>query len=312
MTIEIIGAGMAGLLAANMLQHRDPVVTEIQPELPNNHSAVLRFRTAAVGDVLNIPFRRVTMTKTALPWKNPVADALAYSYKNTGIYRSDRSIIAGLVVEDRYIAPDDLIAQMARRPTIIYGKEFSPYVPITEKPIISTLPMPTLMTILKYHNRVPFYNIDGLNIRATVKGCDSFISLLVPDPNLPMSRISITGNEMIIEVPRFNFDGLDLSGCLLQLISEQNVHVACDLLGFEAHPISDIRWFRQKYAKVLPIDDDVRKEFIHWATDTHGIFSLGRFATWRPGLLLDDLVNDVRLIDRWIGKKDRYAVARHR
>ena len=54
----------------------------------------------------------------------------------------------------------------------------------------------------------------------------------------------------------------------------------------------------QKYAKILPIDNRERKRFIAWATDTHNIYSLGRFATWRPGLLLDDLVHDVRVIQR--------------
>lgn len=323
MALEIVGAGMAGLLAANMLRHRDPFITEIQPTLPNNHSAVLRFRTHAVGDVLNIPFRCVTMTKTALPWKNPVADALAYSYKNTGVFRSDRSIIAGLVVEDRYIAPTDLIRRMANSSIKInYGTEFIPPAPVVGewKPIISTLPMPVLMGLLKYPVRTPFYNIEGLNIRAIiVSGCDAFVSVLVPDPNLPMSRISITGDELIIEVPRFNFAGLDGTANphgdeLLMQIAEANIKTACELLGMDdlSFLAGSIQPYRQKYSKVLPIDDDVRKDFIHWATDTHGIFSLGRFATWRPGLLLDDLVKDIRLIDKWISNKDRYAVARHR
>ena len=60
------------------------------------------------------------------------------------------------------------------------------------------------------------------------------------------------------------------------------------------------------------IDEELRKDFIYWATDKHNIFSLGRFATWRPGLLLDDLVKDIRLIDKWIDRGDRYALARVR
>jgi hypothetical protein len=50
--------------------------------------------------------------------------------------------------------------------------------------------------------------------------------------------------------------------------------------------------------KILPIDEDIRRRFIMWASDNFGIYSLGRFATWRPGLQLDDLVNDVRVIQR--------------
>ncbi len=57
--------------------------------------------------------------------------------------------------------------------------------------------------------------------------------------------------------------------------------------------------------KILPIDEDVRKRFIMWASDKHQVYSLGRFATWRPGLLLDDVVNDVRVIQR-IHKQGNY------
>ena len=55
---------------------------------------------------------------------------------------------------------------------------------------------------------------------------------------------------------------------------------------------------RQLYAKILPIPEETRKRFILWATERHNIYSLGRFATWRPGLLMDDLVNDIRVIQR--------------
>ncbi|NDG64822.1 MAG: hypothetical protein EBY29_15370, partial [Planctomycetes bacterium] len=56
----------------------------------------------------------------------------------------------------------------------------------------------------------------------------------------------------------------------------------------------------QPYSKILPIDEGERRKFIVWATDQHGIYSLGRFATWRPGLLMDDVVNDVRVIRKII------------
>ena len=63
----------------------------------------------------------------------------------------------------------------------------------------------------------------------------------------------------------------------------------------------------QKYAKIQPIDETARKQFLAWATDNFNIFSLGRFATWRPGLLLDDLVQDVQRIEKW-AFADRYSM----
>src|SRR5262245_44457249 len=89
----IVGAGMAGLLDARMIQHHKPIVVESQASLPNNHSAVLRFASPIIGDVLGLEFKKVNLVKAALPWRNPVADAMAYSKKNLGSYHSDRSMV---------------------------------------------------------------------------------------------------------------------------------------------------------------------------------------------------------------------------
>lgn len=289
--ISIIGAGMAGLLAANMI--RGSTIFEAQKELPNNHSAVLRFRTSQVGDVLGIPFKKVTMIKDVLPWMNPVADALAYSYKNGGVRRSDRSIIAGMTVAERYIAPANLISTMAEGIKILYNTHFVPALSRGEL-YISTIPMPTLMMLLDYPHMPDFSYREGTNVRAVLPDTDAYVSLSVPDPAIPFSRISITGNELIVEAPRL------LSLAAGQLAASH----ALTVLGIPDKDVQDVTVHKQTYAKINPIDEAARKEFIYWATDKHNIFSLGRFATWRANLLLDDLVNDIRLIQRW--SKDRY------
>jgi hypothetical protein len=86
---------------------------------------------------------------------------------------------------------------------------------------------------------------------------------------------------------------------------------AADLLGLK-YDFYEVTSHPQKYAKITPIDDDERKSFMHWATVTHNVYSLGRFATWRPNLLLDDLINDIRKIDKWIGSTNKYDTARDR
>ncbi len=304
--ISIIGAGMAGLLAARMLQHHaDVVVYEQQPQLPNNHSAVLRFRSDIVSLTLGIPFKKVRMIKAPLPWKNPVADALAYSFKNTGTHRSDRSITDGMVVADRYIAPQDLISRMAERVMIKFSNEVTNLdkhnVNEFEDPIISTMPMPVLMQLLKYPNIPAFDFLPGTNIRCKIMNCDAYCSLLVPDPQYRFSRISITGDDLIIEMPSNQSGEIDYDV----------VGQVTDLLGLEDEAVAVMYAARQTYAKINPIDDELRKSFMHWATVKFNIYSLGRYATWRPKLLLDDLVQDVRLIERWIGRKNKYDVAKH-
>ena len=323
--MRIIGAGLAGLLAANMLKRHNPVIYERQSSLPNNHSALLRFRSSIVGDTVGIPFKKVTMVKCASEWRNPVADALAYSHKCTGNYMSNRSITAGSVTADRYIAPLDLISQLAEGVSIQYGHSFFPEEAdegdlslfpkenLSPKrmadPVISTIPMPMLMRLLKYdHSDVEFGSDGGINLRATILDCDAYVSVYCPDPNRPYSRISITGNELIVEIPRRTLEGMghdkDVLFSWLVEASEQLGIRRSDIYKFDA--------YEQAYQKIQPIDDGVRKYFIAWATDNHNIFSLGRFATWKPNLLLDDLVGDVRLIERWIQRRSKYELAHHR
>lgn len=298
----IVGAGMAGLLAANMLRKHNPTVIEKNDQLPNNHSAVLRFRTSVVGDTLGIQFKKVNMIKTAVPWRNPIADSLMYSFKNTGVRRSDRSINTGLVSETRFIAPPDLIPQMVGgipNNKICLRYNFTAEDVVNKRSIISTLAMPVLMEILKYQDpTLNFIHRTGINVQAKILNCDAYVSLLVPDPAHGFSRLSITGDQLFVEV--HNIERTDNQ--IIQEVSE--------LLGIPEKDFTDVKSKKQSYAKINPVEDGARKKFIHWATVTHNLYSLGRYATWRPGLLLDDLVNDIRLIDRWISEKSHYDVAK--
>lgn len=288
--MKIIGAGISGLIAANMLRHKSPVVLEQQDELPNNHSAVLRFRSHTVGDVTGIEFKKVDVIKASLPWRNAIADALAYADKNTGSLRSDRSIPAEIIKAERFIAPPDFIQRLAQGIDINYGVHDGFGDDIME-PIISTIPMPALMSILDYTapERIEFSSIHGTNMIAKVERCDAYVSLYMPSPFYPFSRVSITGDELVAEIPSAMED-----------FDVEILYAAAALLGIEKDRLTSMHAKLQLYAKIQPVDDNTRKAFIHWASDTHNIYSLGRYACWRPSLLLDDIVQDVRLIERWI------------
>lgn len=303
--VAVFGAGMAGLLAANMLRDRLHFVYESQQTLPNNHSAVLRFKTSIISDTLNIPFRQVKMMKAVLPWKNPIADALAYSRKTNGVASLRSSIGANGEVYDRYISPDNLIELMAQpllreeqiglNSPIEFG-DISEFQKAGEK-IISTLPMPKLMAILEYphRDRVQFRSVPGWNVIAELDKVDAYLSMYLPNPSLLGSRISITGRQLVVE-------------CHEPVVGYETdvVIQAMECLGLPANMASLPIVKPQLYSKILPIDNDERKRFIIWASDTFGIYSFGRYATWRPGLLLDDLVQDFRIIMRLIDGASRY------
>lgn len=297
---------MAGLLAAAMLRSDCDQIVEAQQNLPNNHSALLRFRSSIVGDTLGIEFKKVRVMKAMEPWANPVADAMAYARKATGKHTLRSSLSAKGDLEDRWIAPDNLIELMYHRVQcpINFGCALETSDERFESPIISTIPMPTLMQILNYEPRPQFTYRHGVNINLSLDpvAVDAFVTVYVPDPAIAFSRVSLTGNRLTIE-----FSGVSSVARVAEKATSY-IQKACELLGIEdgTEFVGGYDIKEQKFAKILPIDDDERKRFIQWATTEHNIYSLGRFATWRPGLLLDDVVNDVRVIQRLINAGHSY------
>ncbi len=302
MKFTVIGAGMAGLLAAGMLRKECSKVLEAQKSLPNNHSAVLRFRTSSVGDNLNIRFKEVQAIKSVHPWRNPIADAMSYSLKTNGTATLRSVLTASSAPVIRYIAPPDMVQQMYDRVSnlVQFGakldKEVLESAMENGEKIISTIPMPALMGILGWPNAddvSAFRSIPGVNYGTCLKGVNAYCSLYVPNPDTEFSRLSLTGDELVAEVYG--------SGPRLDTSPELILKEAIRYLGLKKSSLPDEKDFwvkKQRYAKILPIDESTRREFIMWASRELGVYSLGRYATWRPGLLLDDLVNDVRVIQK--------------
>lgn len=303
--MRIIGAGMAGLVAASVLRNECDEIIEAQPSLPANHSAVLRFKSSTIGDITNIPFRKVESVKSYIPYRNLIASVMAYSYKTNGSYQLRSIITADGSVSTRYVAPPNFTEQLVssiscpiRYNTKATKKDIVSY----PHPTISTLPMPVLMDILEYDGERPEFNsISGLNIQATIEHCDMFCSLYVPDPQIGPYRISINGDQLIAEVA-FHPVRPPYDPKLDRQISDLWLVQAMDAIGMAHCDIRNIKMIEQRLLKITPIPEAARRKFIMWATDKFEVYSLGRFATWRPGLLLDDLVKDIRTITRIIHK----------
>jgi hypothetical protein len=276
-----------------MLRRHEPVVLERQPELPNNHHAVLRFRSEEVSRALNIPFRRVRVFKSC-DEADPVRAAILYAMKVTGRYEV-RSLI-DLSPCDRFIAPPDLVEQMARGMDIHYGVDSgAPDREHHDEPWISTIPMPALMDLLDYPGERPaFVSVPGWTVTATVADCDMFVTRYLTKPNQSPYRISITGDQLIVEG----------SGMLPTAPTPEGIAWKAGLeLGVAPSSISGCVAHESRYMKIGRLsasDRNLASSFMFWATAEHNVYSLGRFATWRAGLLMDDLVQDVRKIEGWI------------
>jgi len=302
MTVHIIGAGMAGLLAGAMFR-RGVEVHEAADKLPNNHHALLRFRSDEIAHHLNIEFSEVEVMKIVKPWRNKVADAAAYSLKSNGkaSLRSIRS--AEGKVDRRFIAPPDFIQVMAEmQPDIEFGckvdRDLLEWFG-KQGPIISTIPMGSLMQALNYPDVPAFASRSGWVVKAEVHiPSDLCATIYYPDPDVPVIRATLTGTLLQIEM----VESFDRALWAVDRIME---HVLPDF-GIHPHTSHSAELVQQRYAKILPIGERERRKFIMWATDEFGIYSLGRFAVWKPGLLLDDVFHDCQKIISMIREGHNY------
>jgi hypothetical protein len=304
-SVHIYGAGMAGLLTANMLRRYNVFLYDAQPSLPNNHEALLRFRTSAVEEATNIPFRKVRVLK-AIKRDNLEAScsldlANLYSYKVTGEVMT-RSVL-NLDPCERYIAPPTFIGMMASmlRGDPLYNTPLT-MERIIERdksiPIISTIPMPVLMKIVGWPQPPQFNYRTVWTITATLArpATDVYQTIYYPKPRDPYYRASITGDRLIIESMH------DLSGLDLWRYADA---VGMDF-GLVDARFDNIQLHTQPYGKLLPIAEEERRAFILAMTNTYNVYSVGRFATWRQ-ILMDDVVEDVRKVEHFIRTRDNYS-----
>jgi hypothetical protein len=235
-----------------------------------------------------------------------LADANRYSIKVTG--RAMPRSIMNLDTVQRWIAPDDFLEVLARG---VGGQIFlDSYVNMdgirgmVEQglPIISTIPMGALMKMMPgWDNREPIFPRTPIwSLRARIVGLpevDVHQTIYYPGDE-PYYRASITGNLLTVEYLRepAAVGQTGELGFILQ--NDFGIEVNLENITFKAI-------YFQPLGKILPIDEEMRREFILEMTDRYKIYSLGRFATWRQ-ILLDDVVNDIRMIDKWITGRDSY------
>jgi len=293
----IIGAGMAGLIAANYFRKQNPVIIEKQSHLPDNHAALLRFRSDKVFKVAGLQSRIVTVRKCIvfgadfMSGPNPYL-ANMYSAKVTGKVE-DRSIW-NMETEKRHIAPDGFLNSLANGCNISFNTESGngSYARNTmeNKITVSTIPMPLLMNQLGWPDIPTFQFVPIWTVSADIPGVNINQTIYFPDKDVPYYRASFVGSRFIVEFIRDPVDEI-----------ETLANEVIDYFGMPS-TTEKLTYKKQGLGKMLPIDDEIRKDFMHWATEKYNIYSLGRFATWRP-ILLDDVVDDLAVIERMMKSK---------
>jgi hypothetical protein len=290
----IIGAGLSGLIAA----HAFPNSTVIERDpMRANHRALLRFRTDSISRVTNIPFRRVIVRKGIFDSESStfiepnIAVANEYSQKVIGKIL-DRSIWDMSTAAERFVAPENfyelLVSALGSR---VYFCQDYPLTDPQIEPTISTVPLS------QHKSKFPEYDENFQRAAITVhrfriSDCDIFQTIYYPNRHFPISRASITGNLLICE------------GYQKETADLQWIETVLDSFGIDNMSIKLLDIGHQKFGKISPISETIRRRMIIELTNRYRIFSLGRFATWR-NILLDDLVKDIDIIKQLM-ESDEY------
>lgn len=295
----IVGAGLAGLIAAHAWPTAQVLEATAAPR--SMHRALLRFRTPAVGNLVGVEFRRVLVRKGLWAEGSPVTPAIHWAnlYARKVLRRSaplgERSVWA-LDPAERYVAPDDLYERLVDA----VGARVRWGAPATDwrsgaraaHPYVSTAPLPA--TLAACGVDVPVgttFTRAAINVdRWRVPGADVYQTIYFPALSTPVYRASITGATLIVESVD---DGAPVTGP----IDDAALDDVFRAFGLDRDGCQPLERVQQRFGKIAPIDDSLRKHLLFRLTTAHNVFSLGRFATWR-NILLDDVVGDIAVLKR--------------
>lgn len=291
--VTIIGAGLSGLIAA----HAWPTaqVLEALPSPRNTHQALLRFRTDAVSRLTGIDFRKVLVRK-GIYYDGKFAEPnimLSNLYAQKVIGRVVDRSIWNLQAVERYIAPENFYEQLvdAVGSRVMWGKAFTPGE--QSGAIVSTAPLPVVLKHCPVAH-VPMLKRAAIRVRRwRLFGADAFQTVYFPEPETPVYRASITGSLLIVEEVAARPE----EPAPLSLVEQA--------FGINAEELEPLGGSEQSYGKVDELPALERKRLLYQLTTQHGIFSLGRFATWR-NILLDDVVDDIVVIKRLLKSATHY------
>lgn len=293
----IVGAGLAGLIAGHVFP--GATIIERGPEPQQAHKALLRFRSDAVSLITGIPFRKVRVHKgiwSGNAFVQPdVRIANMYAMKGTG--KALARSIWDISSVERWVAPDNLYQRMIEQcgSRIQWSTDVSGVTAIdgSVDPVVSTMPLDAAVRMfLGLNPSEQFKRAEVFVRRWRIHNADVHQTIYFPDPDTSTYRASITGDILIVE--SMNEETAYGPGTIMPIFG---------LNGLFAEPIDS---GKLSQGKIAPINEPLRKELIHRLTTEQGVYSVGRYATWR-NILLDDVVKDLRIVKGMMEQQDAYS-----
>ena len=296
----IIGAGLAGLITACRIKH---IPIYEAGSRAQQHKALLRFRDRSVSDLTGIPFQEVSVHKEIYSDGQPhhrctIAMANSYAKKVSGSLHG-RSIW-NLDTVKRYVAPEDFYDQLIdmHRDRIHFDTAISKILPLSkeaDQQIISTMPLPVMMELCGMNAQKFDFERSAIRVQRykLPKGTKLYQTIYFPDSDMRTFRASITGDLLIVESMRGNPN--DMFDWAIGEPSE--IGKVAKAFGLEWSDVEALDDVEQKYGKIVEIPREQREAILYELTRDFGVFSIGRFATWR-NILLDDVVKDISLVER--------------
>ena len=291
----IIGAGLAGLLAAHHFRNIPIFEAGKQKE---NHQALLRFRTTKVAELTGIKFKEVRVKKSIYNGechlhKCDIQAANSYSRKVLGKVVDGRSIWN---LEDaiRYVAPNDFYWRLTEnlKNRIEYESAYDFTQQNGQTSVINTAPLPVVLKALGLDVGESFKRAPIYARRYALPDCEGvYQTVYFPFADTPVYRASITDSTLIVESVEEPTPG--------------HMYRVFAAFGLEWNPSAIYSTTPQEYGKILDIERLKRRHLMAKLSDDYGIYSLGRFATWR-NILLDDVADDILAIEKIIAS-DEYS-----
>jgi hypothetical protein len=303
----IVGAGSAGVIAESFFRKRgfDTVIIEREgaKTFLQNHHAIMRLRDRRITEHISCSLEEIEVEKAVFHegklYDKP--NMLLNNLYSLKVYNEiGKRSLSSLGKVKRFLLDTSKIFSSNVEPRTGTLKEIKNKTAFLEDGssigydiCISTIPMPSILsitgikTVEKFEYLPIIVQTYELNINSTVHQ-----TIYFTEPGLCWPyRVSLERKKMI-------FESMDDFG-------EDEWNYCLSAFGLDFSHVDFLFKKDQKYGKIITINEQERRVLMAVLTNKHSIYSLGRYATWRP-LRIDHLFDDLEKI--WLLVRARTGV----